>query len=96
MTMYNIINCMKASGQDFNAMCIFASAISNAIWVAKGEQMPRNKFTYEQRVRRFCNYVGDLFTLQRMWNATRPDKIWEYEDLRRTEKLLNMIWYRYN
>lgn len=97
MTMYNIINCMKAiDGNDFSAMCVFSSAISNAIWVARGEQMPKSEFTWEQRNRRFQIYVGDLSVMQRMWNATRPEDRWEYEDLRKTETLLQKIWWKYN
>lgn len=96
MTMYDIISNLKASGQDFSAMCVFASAITNAIWVAKGEQMPSNEYTYEQRSERFFSYVGDLETMRRMWNATRPENRWSLEDERKTESLLMRIWYKYN
>lgn len=96
MTMYNIINCMSTRGKDFSAMCVFASAISNAIYVAKGEQMPKSEFTWEQRNRRFQEYVGDLSTMQRMWNATRPENYWDYNDLVKLERLLHKIWWKYN
>lgn len=96
MTMYNIINCMKADGKNFSGMCVFASAITNAIRTAKGEQMPKKDYTWEQRNKRFHEYIGDMNTMRNMWNAIKTDDEWKYEDLRHTEELLYKIWWKYN
>lgn len=96
MTMYDIINMNRQPGRKFSAMCVFRSAIANAIYVARGEQMPKQEFTWAQRNCRFGNYVGDLQIMQNMWNALSPEDRLDIEEMRKIERLLDKIWWKYN